>query len=454
MEKLTRRAEPLLLILTVFTVTFFVYRDFGIRMLLGFGALCLILLFSLPRRLIRRQALSISPVELALGLLALGIAAQFLRPDARHDADSLSYILAMVICTAFVWLHQPDRREAKWALTLLLLAALVMAVFSLTFTLWPEPFFDHIYPHLSQVARRYLDYFVPQGYGIALGGYTFADYVLFCGAAVCCGLLMLPQRAVFRLAEAIGAVLFVFVMFSLGRRGELLGAAVSLFLLVLILCSRRQRLVILLCGGAAAVVGLGLFWKFLPQLGEFPLFHRYAATIDALLSGRDFTSGRTGLFRLAIEGFRSAPVFGIGFDQFHTLVDPMLTDIEGNVMQDAHNIYLQMLCETGLVGTALTLLPLGWLLVTTWRLLCHAKGLAGKEPLCLVCVSFLIQFYLLFLGLYDPTFQKIVFWCFYGIALMLLRCAMEQSGWRPTGPLSRLGDRLNGFGLFRKGGHQ
>ena len=163
--------------------------------------------------------------------------------------------------------------------------------------------------------------------------------------------------------------------------------------------------------------------------------------MENLLNGYDFTSGRTGLYALAIAGFRSAPLFGIGFDQFYTLVNPLLTDIEGNVMQDAHNIYLQMLCETGIVGTVLTLMPLFWLLFTTFRSLQAARKREDRTGTEVLTVSLLIQSYLLFLGLLDPTFQKIVFWCFYGIAAMLLMVGMEQQD--PAGPLSTLFARVS-----------
>ena len=60
--------------------------------------------------------------------------------------------------------------------------------------------------------------------------------------------------------------------------------------------------------------------------------------------------------------------------------------------------------------------------------------------------SFLLQFFLLFLGLYDPSFQKAVFWYIYTLPLMFVNAAMVRSGWRPTGPVSRgiqwLTDRL------------
>ena len=66
--------------------------------------------------------------------------------------------------------------------------------------------------------------------------------------------------------------------------------------------------------------------------------------------------------------------------------------------------------------------------------------LCTARMLCIT--SFLIQSFLLILGLIDPTFQKIVFWCFYGIALMLLCAALELEGYAPDDPVSRL---LNKF---------
>ena len=71
-----------------------------------------------------------------------------------------------------------------------------------------------------------------------------------------------------------------------------------------------------------------------------------------------------------------------------------------------------------------------------------AKYLEDKTPLRFAVISFLLQFFLLFLGIYDPSFQKIVFWCFYALALLLLKAAAARAGWQPTGPVSRLWGRL------------
>ena len=443
---LNQRKFPLLLILALFTATFFIYRDFGIRMLLGFGVLGVLLCAGLGKRLYDRMPPQPDGVRGAMLIWAAVVAVSFLRPDSQHSADTVCYVISMAICTGYVWLWQENDRECRWVLKLLLGAAVMMTALVLLYMVYPEPIYNFLYPRLSQVARNYFDYFLPKRYGICLGGYTFTDYIIFCGIAVCWAKLAAAQKRSFRDLGWLGLIfVFGFAILSLGRRGELLGAVVLCMAMVLLLCSWKTRIILILGGSGCLLLLLWLFVRFLPQFREIDIFYRYVRTVENLVNGYDFTSGRTGLFTLAIEGFRSAPIFGIGFDQFHTLVNPLLTDIEGNVMQDAHNIYLQMLCETGIVGTVLTLTPMLWLLVTTFRALQSARrreDRRGVEPLT---VSLLIQSYLLFLGLMDPTFQKIVFWCFYGLAAMLLSAGMKQAQWKPRGPLTSLFDRAAGL---------
>ena len=433
---------PLLFLLALFTATFFVYRDFGIRMLLGFGVLCVLLAAELGRRFLTRSPLEPHCVRGAMLFLAAAVAVNFLRPDSQHSADTISYVISMTVCTGFVWLWRENDREFGWVRRLLLGAALALTALVLLYMVFPDGIYNLIYPRVSAVAQRYFDYFLPKGYGMGLGGYTFTDYIIFCGIAVCWGKLAAAQKRRWQDLLWLGLIfVFGFAILALGRRGELLGAVVLCTAMLLLLCTPRMRLILILGGGGAALLLLWIFIRFLPQFREIDIFYRYVRTVENLVNGYDFTSGRTGLYALAIEGFRSAPLFGIGFDQFYTLVNPLLTDIEGNVMQDAHNIYLQMLCETGIVGTVLTLAPMLWLLTTTFRALQFARGREDRRGVEPLTVSLLIQSYLLLLGLLDPTFQKIVFWCFYGLAAMLLTEGMDRAGWRPAGPLTNLFDR-------------
>jgi O-antigen ligase len=233
--------------------------------------------------------------------------------------------------------------------------------------------------------------------------------------------------------------LLLLAMVVLGRRGELLAALVAITLLVLALCSRRKRRIILICGTTAALVGITLVLMFLPQLKQITVLARYVETIEQILSGADFTSGRGPLLALALQGFLSKPIFGLGWGQYIQLSALIgMCDTDGNLIEDCHNIYLQFLCETGIVGTVLLLIPICCLFVTTCRTLRAVKTMEDKIPLRFVSVSFLLQFFLLFLGLYDPSFQKIVFWCFYALALMFLNAALVRGRMVPDGPVIRV----------------
>ncbi len=102
---------------------------------------------------------------------------------------------------------------------------------------------------------------------------------------------------------------------------------------------------------------------------ERALFQRFAGTDKT-----NVQNARLRLFYwgLAVEGFKTSPIIGIGGDNYFSEYkqlrekysaanpdNPMLEIIEELFPERAHNEYLQILCELGLVGGLL----LGWLLV-------------------------------------------------------------------------------------------
>ena len=436
--------RQLTLILAIFTCTYFLYRDFGFRMIGGYVLLGLVLLLHLLDRLRRNESPVQTPVTAASLLLMLVILLHYLRPDARRDGDTIAYFISMVICMGYVLFSRNEERDLRRGCSAIYLGAMTMAAFVVVFTFLPELFLRLVYPVLSDGAQLYYDFFAPLGYGVSLGGYSYSDYILYIGMAVCCADLAVKPRTGRRIAvDSLSLAFLLLAMVILGRRGELLAALVATGLLVLALCSRRYRRIILLAGIVCAVTGIALVLAFLPYLGRIPVLARYVETIEQILSGADFTSGRGVLMGAALRGFLAHPILGMGWGQYLQLSAEIgIREPNDKLMADCHNIYLQFLCETGIVGTILLLIPIFYLLITTTRLLKAAKTLEDKEPLRFASISFLLQVFLLTLGIYDPSFQKLVFWCFYALALIFANAAMIRSGWRPAGPVSRLLARL------------
>ena len=438
------RQAWLLPILCLFAVTIFVYRDLGLRMIGSYLALFLVFSVHLLGRLRSNEPLRSTPITLASALLVLMFVLQILRPDARRDESTLAYFISIMIGTAYILLDPARDRDMRLSGKILYGASMAMAAYVLIFTFLPELYRSLVYPHLSKSAQVYHDAFFPQGYGICLGNYSYTDYVLFLGIAMCSINLAVKPRTIRSITvNGLSLALLMLAMLILGRRGELLATLIAIAVLVLVLCTRRQRRLLLVGGTLLAAAMVGLIILFLPQLKQIAILERYIVTIENLMSGQDISSGRLTLYQIASRAFLEHPIVGIGWDQFYTLVPQDYQTIASVFVEDVHCVYLQFLCETGIVGTVLLMVPICYLFLTTLRLMNAAKHMEDRMPLKYASFSFLLQFFLLFLGLYDPTVQKSVFWYFYALALMFANAAMLRSGWRPTGPMSRALEQLD-----------
>lgn len=440
--------ERLMLVLAVFTGSFFLYRDLGIRMIFGFGTLCLILLLHLLRRMEQDRPPALQTVHLPYLALALVILLNFLRPDSRHDVDSTSYIISMLVSCGFVHLAAPSTGECRSTLKALYWAGFFMAAFVIFFTVFDELFWNSVFHILTPTAQEYLLFFVPGGYAITLGGCTYTCYILFFGMAACCALLCSSTKwtktSTWMLLSFFA---FLLALVLVGRRGELLGALVCSILLLLALCTPRQRRLILLTGTVLAVVFFWLVMLYMPQLKQISILERYITTLENLFQGQDITSGRLALYQISLGAFREHPLLGIGWDQFYSLVpSDYLTDPVVGI-EDVHCIYLQFLCESGIVSTPLILAPLFYYyyqVCAQFRRLKRRRTESAELSLAFgLCVcSFLLQSFLLFVGIYDPNFQRIIFWCFYSLPILLMIAALKLEGHHPNDPISRMLDRL------------
>ena len=432
-------------ILCLFTVTFFVYRDFDIRMIYGYAALGLVLGIHCLRRLIVNDPPKLDPLRLSFLVLSAAVFLNFLRPDSRHDADSVSFVISMIICCAFVLLAKSGEKAAKIYMVLCFVGAIGLSAFVLYFEYNPWYFWNWFLMKLSYTAGAYLCYYVPRGYGFTLGGCTYTNYILYIGMAACCGYVFSGRKFDWKSVLAlIFSGVFLYAILLVGRRGELLGAVACLGLLVLALCSRKKRRFLIIGGIVAGVVGFAALVALIPWLKQFPPMVRYVMTIEQLLSGQDITSGRLELYALAMEAFLDKPFFGMGWDQFHTLIPQAFLDLHGQDVEDVHCIYLQFFTEAGIVGAPFLIAPLlygYWLVCSQLSRLKKRPGeLQTARMLCIA--SFLVQSFLLFLGIYDPNFQRVIFWCFYALAILMLLGALELESHTPDDLVSRL---LNKF---------
>lgn len=100
----------------------------------------------------------------------------------------------------------------------------------------------------------------------------------------------------------------------------------------------------------AIFVMLVIFYFIANLFPTIPLFSRMLSIFTILTGNTDLNSifsGRIAIYSQVIDIFKKNKTFGIGWQNFGTY--SRYTSITGGVNQ-GHNVFLQLLCETGIVG--------------------------------------------------------------------------------------------------------
>lgn len=161
-----------------------------------------------------------------------------------------------------------------------------------------------------------------------------------------------------RIAAGVAAAIMVGTLFLSGSRGGMLAILVELAVLGVMLLRQRKGIRIAVGLVAFAVVLVGM----LTWLGGKQLTTRL--TSIAAESRSEISGGmRLSIDRDALRMFRQKPVLGWGLGTFSVVYPQFRSFYTNFFVNQAHNDYLQLLAETGLVGFGIMI----WFLVSAYR---------------------------------------------------------------------------------------
>jgi O-antigen ligase len=156
-----------------------------------------------------------------------------------------------------------------------------------------------------------------------------------------CALMRRQHRWVYILAYAQAIVLIV-------------GSRSSQALVLLLLCSAAAILLVFLRHRTAAERALALIFLIPFGVVVYMLSDILAGEVLGAL-GKDITlSARTEIWQVVIDGMRDNFLLGGGYGSGWELVKDQITQRFGRSIGHAHNGYLQLVVEIGVVGMALT----------------------------------------------------------------------------------------------------
>ena len=174
---------------------------------------------------------------------------------------------------------------------------------------------------------------------------------------------------------------------------------------------RVQRSFKLMLGAVVAIVLLNVLIDYIPEISQ--VFERFQT------AGSDNASlARFLMWDRAFSIFSQNPLLGIGWYGFR--YKSGLSEFTG-ATAGCHNIYLELLCEIGLIGFLIFIFVMGSSLILTLKNINQTYGIDDKTIEHIrwaLAVSFAIQFFVLLYGftgnpLYDDTF------CFYSAAVAI-----------------------------------
>ncbi len=420
------KGMPLILLMVVFILTYFIYKDFGIRMVYGYSFLLLLWLSNIFIIIFyflfnRRTTITFSLFERAYSFLISIILINFLRTDVDIDYEVFTYILAMIISLLFVSISSLTANEINKIFKIIIFVSLVFAIYEFANIIFPN--LKHIIiPHLSEFSQEKNNRLISKGFAIAIGGdIVFIDYIIMLGIATVLSLYKMTLNKRYLCI----ILILLFTMILVNRRSELLAAIFSIFLLYYFSMNIGKKIIILISVGVVIFVGIYLFISFLPDLKEIHFLIRYVMTVERILNGQDISSGRFELYEIAIQAFQTKPFWGVGWGNFAKLIPESFRAIHGSDVRNVHNIYLQFFTETGVVVASFIIITLLSIYTKTIAILKRLwdmrkyKASTDEINLAFRCMvfSFIIQSFFLITGFLDPVIYKLIFWFFYALAI-------------------------------------
>ncbi len=255
----------------------------------------------------------------------------------------LLYALLLLLISASL-VHY-DYRWFRWYISLSAIMYAVYAIATYICAASPSLYFNHIVPLYPDNASRLTKWYLEGCNAGITSHYSTNGMFLAIGTMIgVSGLIAnwdTPKRKRFLLYSILcGSALLL-----TGKRGPLLFSVAAIYIMYYFYLSNKPKNRFLNFFGITILLFLMVFVLV-------NVFDQLQVGLLRLLEDSesgDVTNGRLVFWGVALNLFRQRPLLGIGWANYRTI---MQSFTGYNRAAHVHNIYIQLLCETGLVGTA------------------------------------------------------------------------------------------------------
>lgn len=216
------------------------------------------------------------------------------------------------------------------------------------------------------------------------GQTSISAFYLSLGFLVCLSSLSFTKKK--HLLFIVLTILFFIAIALTNRRGTFVVISILTSLYIYLLKSRRIKIIIILSIAFFLII---FGYQSIPGLDSI------VDKFRVYISANNITSGRMELWKNAINQFKMKPIFGSGWLSYNIIYN----------VSSAHNSYLQLLSDLGLIGFVLFFLPFTYGFVITMRLFMKTR-IKVIDNQDFIVFSFFIQLFFFLSSLFEGYFQE------------------------------------------------
>lgn len=309
----------------------------------GFAVVLLFAYFMTDKKLCLPKT-EIQPVEwlLILTLLVMLV-------TTENISGNLTYIVRYAVLVLIVILMKYDEEFSHIMFYCILAAGLVHVIATLWFYFDTDFYMAHIYPNFDSSQRAHLYEQVQKNHHAVGLSNHYSQNGIYMAIALCASFALLFMRSRKNILWKV--LLVLTVLFSLvltGKRGVLIFSVFAILVTYIIgkkgaFANKLVTVLFILSSMSLVLYALSFYVE-----GIAAAFERITAMFLTENEVSDISNGRFKLYAIAWNFFKESPVLGIGWREFSKEVVNFYN--QDSVLRDAHNVFLQLLCETGVIG--------------------------------------------------------------------------------------------------------
>lgn len=332
---------------------------------------------------------------------------------AVRNVGDYELILYYLFCALMMYVLAVNFNWRKFFITLLLIFALPNAAATILLFIFPE-LYEYIKPLITAEKIMY------EGYKTGLTGHYSTNAIyLACGLIVAAGMFFTEYRdRKKRKQQLLLVIVFLISLLLTTKRGPLIFSVTALFGVYILTDTVRTAGRLIKMSGALLLLIVIIYVAayFVPELSE--VFQRFS---------EDGTSGRDTMYALAFSMFLENPIFGCGTGTYRLSYYTYLSKGINRVYLNTHNVYLQLLCENGVIGLCIFLTAA---LVTLYKSIVllryyHKNGELEQERCMTISVAFQL-FFLMYCMTGNPLYDSMMYLPYFGFCAMTYSYLIEE----------------------------